>query len=179
MDFSVIAIKNNLLLFQDLSDEIIKAYIDFGEREQQKYLFSIFYSISSMDNYPNKTLNEIYDYALRNFKSFFKHMKHDYTEDDIKNFALLFTLINYHATSSEEYEIIKFIDTNFIKYDSNIEIIQWCQDRIELFKLQLYSWDVNNYRNGVITKMLHDLKDTANNFKEDLIYDIKTDSSNE
>ena len=65
MDFSVIAIKNSLLLFQDLSDEIIKAYINFGERELQKYLFSIFYSISSSDNYPDKTLNEIYDYAYQ------------------------------------------------------------------------------------------------------------------
>lgn len=181
MEIFSIALKNNLLLFQDLSDDTIEKYIQYESQrgKVKKYPFNIFYSISEPNNYIDKTLEEIYDYSLRNFLKFFEHFENEYSKDDIQNFALSFTLDNYHFTIEDISNLINFIDEHFIESDSEKEIIKWCQNKIKLFKLYIYSYDIENYRNGTITNLLKDLEDITNNYKEDLIYEIQINSADE
>lgn len=174
MEIYTITVKNKILLFQDLTDNDVKNFI--GEHSVKgkirKYPFGVLYSIMSPNNYLDKSLSEIYDYALINFKTFFNNFEHEYSEEDIQNFALLFALNNYHFTSENIQEHVQFLEDKFVEHESDVEIINWCQDSIKKFKVYIYSYDLENYRNGTITKLLEDLDGVPNNYSADVIYEI-------
>lgn len=174
MEFYTISFKNKLFSFQDLTEENIQEYInqEIEKGLTKKYLFNVFYAISNPNNYLEKTLEEIFTYSLKNFTEFFKHLEEEYSKEDISNFALAFALDNYHFTSENILENVNFIKNTFVEYDSEKEIVQWCQEKIKLFMIYVYSYDIENYHNGTISNLINELKDVAKNHKEDLIYDI-------
>ena len=181
MELHEIVVKSKILLFQNLSDDDVKTFIkkDRVKGIMKKYPFNIFYSVSSSDNYPGKSLSEIYDYALINFETFFNNFAHEYSKDDIQNFALLFALNNYHFTAANIPGHVALLEDNFVEYESNTEIINWCQESIKMFKIYIYSYDMNNYRNGVIAKLLEESGNIAHNHKVNLIYETVDNPADE
>ena len=181
MELHEIVVKSKILLFQNLNDDDVKTFIEKDRVKGivKKYPFNIFYSVSSPDNYPGKSLSEIYDYALINFEIFFNNFEHEYTKDDVQNFALLFALNNYHFSGEAIQEHVALLEDNFVEHESNAEIINWCQESIKMFKIYIYSYDVKNYRNGIISKLLEELENIAHNHKVNLIYEIENNQVDE
>lgn len=170
-----IILKNQLFSCKDIDSTIVENFIKEEQMkgEKRKYPFNFFYEFSAQNIYSNKTIKEIYEYSIKNFTIFFNSLEEKYTQEEINMFALLFTLKNYKFNIKNYKNGLEFIETNYIELKNNSEIVKWCIEEIKIFKLFLYSLDVENYKNGNIQNMLNELEEIIPVHKDTLIYEVE------
>lgn len=171
MNIYSIILQNQIITKQDLDINDIQNYLEKtkGDGITRKYPINIFYALSSLPQ-DIDSIQKNYTYALKNMKVFLETSKQNYSLNDISNLALLYAIKNCSFTLDNYREGIKVIDSLFKDVQTENELGVWCQEEIKLFRLHLFSFDVENYENGLITSLLGELKNVIENHKEELIY---------
>lgn len=175
MNIYSIILQNQIITKQDLDINNIQNYLEKIKSDgvTKKYPINIFYALSSLPQ-DIDNIQKNYAYALKNMKVFLEVSNQNYDLNDISNLALLYAIKNCSFTLDNYKKGIKIIDSLFKNEQTENELGIWCQEEIKLFRLHLFSFDVENYESGLITSLLEELKNIIENHKEELIYANKT-----
>lgn len=93
----------------------------------------------------------------------------NYTEDEIKIISayFVFRTIEWEIRDTAK-ESISFVES-ILKLTPLNEIVQWIYEELQFIAVQLYSQDIENYKNGTIGKLIDILEPKIDNHTTNLI----------
>lgn len=171
MDIYSIKIQNSIVLNRDLEDIDIKNFIEHW-KDRMVYPVSIFFNFPIF-NYSFDDIEEKFLYFYKNINNFLLLEEENYTDEDSRILATYLILKNINFNFNNYKESLAFIESKENNYSPTKELIKWALEEIELIKISLYAYELENYKNGTIDKLLKKNENIINNHKEGLIFNTK------
>lgn len=168
MNINYFILQNDFLNYQPVDETALKNFLESSDAAQYKYKISCPFHMMGQDTNTDYMMK--YEYAKTLFAQLQAILKSSYTEEELDILAIYFV---FYSSSwmrlDSNMDLLKQYCEKAFQYTSSNELIKWIQEDLKYVLLQIYSQDLENYRNGKIGTLIAEIRQFVATHKDHLI----------
>lgn len=168
MNINYFILQNDFLNYQPVDGTVLKSFLESPDAAQYKYKISCPFHMMGQDT--NIDYATKYEYAKTLFAQLQSILASSYTTEELDILAIYFVFYSSSWMRLEgDMNLLKEYCEKAFQYTSSNELIKWVQEDLKYVLLQIYSQDLENYRNGKIGSLITEIKEFITTHKDHLI----------